>query len=156
MIDGVDSSRNVPGQSFPASVDEPVFVGSLLAIPRGAQARVLLADAAQAGHIEGRSEIRLHLASLVIQGRTYPVRSSYFEKVGASRGKRSAEVIGGGAAAGAVIGGIFGRGKGAAIGAGAGAGAGTAVQLSTKGAPVVVPSETRIDFVLRGPLVLNQ
>jgi len=38
--------------------------------------------------------------------------------------KKSAERIGGGAAAGAAIGAIAGRGKGAAIGAGAGAGAG--------------------------------
>src|SRR4051794_27346542 len=38
--------------------------------------------------------------------------------------KKSAERIGGGAAAGAAIGALAGRGKGAAIGAGAGAGAG--------------------------------
>jgi Protein kinase domain len=156
MIDSVDSSRDNPGASFQASVDEPVFVGSLMAIPRGASARVALANVAQAGHIEGRSEVRLHLISLNIHGRSYPVRSAFFEKVGASRGQRSAEVIGGSAAAGAVLGGILGHGKGAAIGAAAGAGAGTTVQMATKGASVFIPSETRIDFVLRGPIVLAQ
>ena len=156
MIGSVDSSRDNPGESFQASVDEPVFVGSLMAIPRGASARVALANVAQAGHIQGRSEVRLQLISLNIHGRSYPVRSTFFEKAGASRGKRSAEVIGGGAAAGAVLGGIFGRGKGAAIGAAAGAGAGTTVQMATQGAPVIIPSETRIDFVLRGPIMLTQ
>jgi hypothetical protein len=123
MMGNVDLSRDHPGASYEANVDEPVFVGSILAIPRGAPARVALANVAQAGHIQGRSEIRPHLTSLVIGGRSYAVRSSFFEKAGLSRGKLNGKVIGG-AAVGAALGGIFGRGKGAAVGAAAGAGAG--------------------------------
>jgi len=155
MMGNVDSSRDIPGASYEAKVDEPVFVGSIMAIPRGAPARVALANVAQAGHIQGRSEIRLHLTSLVIGGRSFPVRSSFFEKVGPSRGKLSGEVIGGGAAVGAAVGGIFGRGKGAAAGATAGAGAGTAAQMTSKGPPIIIPAETRIDFVLRSAILLG-
>ena len=84
------------------------------------------------------------------------MRSNLFEKQGGSRGKLSAEVIGGGAAVGAVVGGIFGHKKGAAVGAVSGAGAGTAAQMMTKGQAITIPSETRIDFTLRGPLNLSQ
>jgi hypothetical protein len=48
--------------------------------------------------------------------------SRYYEKKQTK--KKSAERIGGGAAAGAAVGALAGGGKGAAIGAGAGAGAG--------------------------------
>ena len=77
------------------------------------------------------------------------------QEKGASRGKRSAEVIGGGAALGALIGAIAGGGKGAAIGAAAGAGGGTAVQAMTHGQQVKIPSETRLDFTLHAPVAVT-
>ena len=55
---------------------------------------------------------------------------------------------------GALLGGIFGHGKGAAIGSIAGAGAGTAVQVSTKGQQVKIPSETKLDFTLKDPVTV--
>ena len=156
MIAGIDSSRSRIGEKFDASVDEPVMLGGAVVIPRGATARVALVNATQSGHIEGRPTISLELVALVFGGRSYAVRSNLFEEQGASRGKRSAEVIGGAAAAGAAIGGIFGHGKGAVTGAAAGAAAGTGVQYATKGAGVVIPSETRINFTLRTPINVAQ
>ncbi len=154
MIDSIDSSRDQAGQRFDASVDAPVLVDGRTVIPKGARARVLLASVAQAGHIEGRSGVKLQLISVTLHGAAHSVRSSVFEQQGSSRGKRSAVIIGGGAAVGAAIGGIFGRKKGAAEGAAAGAGAGTATQMVTKGQAVTIPSETRIEFTLRTPLTL--
>ncbi|HLG98061.1 MAG TPA: protein kinase [Bryobacteraceae bacterium] len=151
-ISPVDTSVNRPGERFDASVDEPIVVDGRVVVPRGASAKIVLANETQAGHIEGRNSVSLQLVALTFGGYNYPVRSSTFQQEGASRGKRSAEVIGGGAAVGAVIGGIFGHGKGAAAGAAAGAGAGTGAQYATKAAPVVIPSETRIDFTLRTPI----
>jgi hypothetical protein len=43
-----------------------------------------------------------------------------YTREGNSRGRRTAETVGGGAAVGALIGGLTGGGKGAAIGAGIG------------------------------------
>lgn len=156
MIDSIDTSRDHTGQSFAASIDSPVVVRGRVVVPRGANARVLLASSSQAGHIEGRSAVSLRLISVSIHGVGYPVRSSSFVKQGSSRGKRSAAIIGGGAAVGAAIGGIFGRKRGAAEGAVAGAGAGTGAQLMTKAEAVTVPSETRIDFILHSPIVLSR
>ena len=65
----------------------------------------------------GRSELGLELASIQFQGKTYNVVSSDVKQSGTSRGKQTAERVGGGAALGALIGAIAGGGKGAAIGA---------------------------------------
>ena len=55
---------------------------------------------------------------------------------------------------GAIIGAVAGGGKGAAIGAGVGAGGATAVQVLTKGEKLKIPSETKLEFTLRAPLVV--
>ncbi|HYX69800.1 MAG TPA: hypothetical protein VE825_11750, partial [Terriglobales bacterium] len=68
------------------------------------------------------------------------------------KGKRTAGVIGGGAAGGAIIGAIAGGGKGAAIGAGAGAAAGTAVAGGTGGKNINLSSESVLSFKLNQPV----
>jgi len=120
LINPVDSSRNHVGQKFDASIDVPVLSGNRTVIPAGANAKVLLAGVNQAGHIKGRSDVQLELVSVTIHGTPYPVKTSVFEQQGSSRGKRSAAIIGGGAAVGAAIGGVFGHKKGAAVGAASG------------------------------------
>jgi hypothetical protein len=151
-IDGIDSSTNHAGEVFKASLDAPIVVDNRVIVPAGADAYLKLVSASSAGRIAGRSELSLELASIVFQGKTYNVVSSDVKQSGASRGKRSAATIGGGAALGALIGAVAGGGKGAAIGAAVGGGAGTGVQVFTKGQQVKIPSETRLDFTLQQPL----
>jgi hypothetical protein len=151
-IDSIDSKMNQAGQIFKASLDAPVVVDNKVIVPAGADAYVKLVDAKSAGRVAGRSELGLELASIVFQGKTYNVVSSDVKQSGTSRGKQSAERIGGGAALGALIGAVAGGGKGAAIGAAVGGGAGTGVQVFTKGQQVKIPSETRLDFTLQQPL----
>jgi hypothetical protein len=155
MIDSIDSTRNRAGEEFTASLDAPLVLGDRVIASRGADARVRLSNAQSAGHITGRSELQLELVGLTIRGTTYTTESGYYEQHGGSRGQRSAETIGGGAVMGALIGGLLGHGKGAAIGSGVGAGAGTVAQVSTKGQQVKVPSETKLDFTLKQPLVVT-
>jgi len=150
-IDGVDSSKDRTGQVFKASLDAPIVVDERVIIPVGATAYLKLVNASSAGRMTGRSELTLALINVVFQGKTYNVSSSDVKQSGASRGKRTAATVGGGAALGALIGAIAGGGKGAAIGAGVGAGAGTGVQVFTKGQQVKIPSETRLDFTLQSP-----
>jgi hypothetical protein len=151
-IDSIDSSVNRPGQTFRASLDAPIVVGDRVVVPKGLNVNLKLVDASSAGKFKGRSELTVSLDSFTYQGRTYQVASSDVQEKGGSRGKRSAEVIGGGAVLGAIIGGLAGGGKGAAIGAGAGAGAGTVVQAVTHGEKVKIASETRLDFTLHDPV----
>jgi len=154
-IDSIDSSVNHPGQIFRASLDAPIVVGDEVVVPKGLNVYIRLADASSAGKFKGRSELTVELSSFTYQGKTYEVSSSDVQEKGSSRGKRSAAVIGGGAALGALIGGLAGGGKGAAIGAGVGAGTGTAVQAMTHGEQVKIPSETRLDFTLRDPVTVT-
>lgn len=154
MIDGIDSSRNRPGEEFAATVDSPVVVEDRVVIPRGSDARVRLVQATSAGHMTGRSELQLELVGLAVGGNTYAVESGKYTQRGASRGTRTAETVGGGAALGGLIGAIAGKGKGAAIGAAVGAGAGTAVQASTRGQQVKVAPETKLDFTLKVPFTV--
>jgi hypothetical protein len=150
-IDSIDSATNRAGQTFRASLDAPIVVDDQVIVPTGADTELKLVNASSAGRMAGRSELTLELSNIVFQGKTYDVHSSDVKQSGASRGKRTAETIGGGAALGALIGGIAGGGKGAAIGAAVGGGAGTGVQVFTKGQQVKIPSETRLDFTLQQP-----
>src|SRR6266481_495349 len=154
-IDSIDSKTNQAGQVFKASLDAPIVVDNRVIVPSGADAYVKLANAKSAGRVTGRSELSLELASVVFQGKTYNVVSSDVKQSGTSRGKQSAERIGGGAALGALSGAVAGGGKGAAIGAAVGGGAGTGVQVFTHGQQVKIPSETRLDFTLQQPLEIT-
>jgi hypothetical protein len=155
MIDGIDSSQNRPGEEFAASVDAPVVVDDHIVIRKGADARVRLVQAKSAGRMTGQSQLQVELVGLAIGAQTYAVESSAVEKTGASRGKRTAATVGGGAALGGIIGAIAGKGKGAAIGAAVGAGAGTAVQGATKGEQIQIPPETKLDFALKAPITVT-
>jgi hypothetical protein len=64
-------------------------------------------------------------------------------------------LIGGGAGAGALIGGLAGGGKGAAIGALAGAGAGTAGAALTGNKDIVIPAESMVNFHLTAPVTIT-
>jgi hypothetical protein len=154
MIDSVDSTTNQVGDQFHASLENDIVVNNVVVAPKGADVYGKLGTVKSAGTIQGQSELELELTSIRINGKLVPVSSGDYEVAGKSRGKQSAERIGGGAALGAIIGAIAGGGKGAAIGATVGAGAGTAVQVLTKGQQVRVPSETVLDFTLSAPLVV--
>ncbi len=151
MIDGVDSSKNHVGDVFHASLETDLTVGNSIVARKGTDVYGRLAEAKEAGHISGSSELQLELTRIVIDGKDYPVLSSDYTLQGKGRGKNTAEKVGGGAALGAIIGAIAGGGKGAAIGAGVGAGAGGAVQVLTRGQQVKVPSETLLEFRLQQP-----
>jgi hypothetical protein len=149
MIDGVDSQKNTVGQTFAASLDEPVRSpsGDML-IPRGADVVVKLVDSKESGKFTGRAELALSLASVKVNGRMVDLNTQTVTQESSSRGQRTAKVAGGTAAVGAIIGAIAGGGKGAAVGAAAGGAAGAGAEVVTKGQQVKIPSETRLTFVL--------
>ena len=155
MIDAIDSAKNHPGDEFAATLNSAVVVGDHVAFPQGSEVRVRLVEAKKSGHYKGSSQLELELTSITANGATYPVESGYYTLNGASRGKRTAETVGGGAVLGTLIGAIAGGGKGAAIGAGAGAATGAGVQAVTRGPQVKSPSETKIDFTLKSPVTVK-
>ena len=147
-IDSVDSAVNQVGDRFQSSLEEPLMVDGNLVAPRGTDVYGRLAESKESGTFTGRSELRLELTAIVVNGNTVPLVTGDYELTGASRGASTAKRTVGGAALGSIIGAIVGGGKGAAIGAGAGAGLGAASEIITKGDQVKVPTETLLDFTL--------
>src|SRR5262249_42010403 len=154
MIDSVDSKQNSVGDRFEASLDEDLVVDGTVVARRGASVYGRLAEVQGAGHLAGKSQLKLELTGIQINHVVQPIVTGDYELSGKSRGANTAKKVGGGAAVGALIGAIAGGGKGAAIGAGVGAGAGTAVQVLTQGEQVSVPSETLLNFKLQQPVTL--
>ena len=154
MIDGVDSERNTVGQTFAASLDEPVLIDGDTVIPRGADVVVKLVDDQESGKLAGRTTLTLDLMSVKVKGQTVDVNTQTVSEDSSSRGARTAKMVGGGAVLGGIIGAAAGGGKGAAIGLGSGAAAGTGAEILTKGQRVRIPSETRLTFVLENPVRL--
>jgi hypothetical protein len=154
MIDPVNSEQSRLGETFRASVDEPVMMDGQVVVPRGADALTKLVEDQQSGKIAGKTVLTLVLQQVLVNGRMIDLTSGDVSQSSGSRGARSAKVIGGTAALGAIIGALAGGGKGAAIGAGSGAAVGTGAEVLTKGQTVKIPSETRLTFTLQQPAQL--
>jgi hypothetical protein len=154
MIDAVNSETARLGQTFRASLDEPIFVNGQQVAGRGVDVLTKLVQDQQSGKIEGRTVLTMALVSINFNGQPVPVTSSDVKTESASRGARSAGVVGGGTALGAIVGALAGGGKGAAIGAVSGAAIGGGAEVLTKGQTVKIPSETRLTFRLQTPVQL--
>lgn len=154
MIDGISSEKNKPGDVFVALLEEPITQDNIEIVPKGADVRGRIANVESAGRVTGSAQLSLELTQIYVNNIPYSLTTSEYEEVGESRTGQSAKRAAGGAAIGALIGAIAGGGKGAAIGAGVGGGGATAVQVMTKGEKLNVPSETKLEFTLRAPLVI--
>jgi hypothetical protein len=157
--ENINSETARENQTFSAEVAENVIDNSTgrVLIPSGSDA-LLIIRKIDTGGITGTAEMAIDLHSVELGDRTYLVETSDVEQRGESgigANRRTAEIVGGGAAIGAIIGAIAGGGKGAAIGALGGAAAGTGVQILTRGKEVRVPAETILRFKVEQPLYLR-
>jgi hypothetical protein len=146
------SKTSTPGQTFTATVQEPVEVEGKVAIPKGARASGTVKDAKAAGRFKGGAVLSLTLTSIEIEGKEHQVQTSDASQVSTGKGKRTAVLVGGGAAGGAGIGALAGGGKGAAIGALVGAAAGAGGAGLTGNRDITLPAETALSFKLLQPL----
>jgi hypothetical protein len=152
MIDAVDSNVAHLGQTFRASVDEAVLINGQTVIPRGADALAKLVEDKQSGKFEGKTILTLALTDITINGQMIDTTTADVSRASSSRGARTAKVVGGATALGAIIGALAGGGRGAAIGAASGAAVGGTAEVLTKGQQVKIPSETRLTFTLQQPI----
>ena len=136
------------GDAFTATVSDDVVANGTVVIPRGARAGGTVVDAKALGHFKGGALLSVRLDRVHTRWGSYPVATTSIDRAEKGKGKRSAGFIGGGAAFGALIGGLAGGGKGAGIGALAGGGAGTAGTAFTGNKQIVLPAETMLTFRL--------
>jgi hypothetical protein len=150
--EAVGSKISTTGQSFTATLTSPVVVGGKTVIAPGAAARGTVVDAKPLGRFKGGAVLQIKLNSITVKGSERSIETSAVTRAEKGKGKRTAVLAGGGAAAGAVLGGIFGGGKGAAIGAASGGGAGVAGAAFTGNKNIVLPAESALSFKLESSL----
>jgi hypothetical protein len=157
LIETISSDKNHPGDTFTASLDEPLVVDGFVIAERGARVEGRIVDTTQAGRVKGLASFGLALTRLTTSdGQNIEISTDSFTKQGPESKGSDAAKIGGAAAIGAAIGAIAGGGKGAAIGAGVGGAAGTGGVMSTRGKPAVLPSETKLSFRLNNSVTITE
>lgn len=156
LIDPIDSEKNQVGDTFHATLNAPLNSDGEVAVPSGVEVTGHVVEVKSASKFAGQSVVVLQLDTLSSGGQTYNLQTDQYRKQGASRGKNTAEKVGGGAILGGIIGALAGGGKGAAIGAAAGAGVGGGVQAASKSQAIKLPSETVLNFTLQAPVEVVQ
>jgi hypothetical protein len=138
----INSGTAKTGQKFDANLTHDLVVNGKTLAKSGAPAKGKVTYVKSSGRLHDPGELALRLTSVQINGKMTPIATSAFRAKGKSHTKSNATKIGGGAAAGALIGGLAGGGKGALIGTAAGAGAGTGVAAATGKEEAVIHAET--------------
>ena len=153
----LSTERDRSGDTFAATLDQPLVVDGLVIAEKGARATGRVVDALEAGRVKGLAHLSIELTSLMTSdGQKVELRTTRFEKEGQASKTEDAQKVGIGAAIGAAIGAIAGGGKGAAIGAASGGAAGGGVVAATRGKPAVIPAETKISFRVEQPLTITE
>ena len=102
----LSSKTSQTGQTFLATLAQPVSVGGVTAIPARATVAGTVVTAKAKGKVKGEGELSLALTSITVRGQTYYIKTDVLNNTVQGKGKRTAKTTGGGAAGGALIGGI--------------------------------------------------
>lgn len=149
----LSSDRNQQGDTFTATLEQPLVVDGVIVAPRGATVIGRVTEAQKAGRVEGTSRLGVQITGLTLaDGQQVSIQSQMVNRNGPTSVGRDAAAIGGTTALGAAIGAGVGWGRGAAIGAGAGAAAGIIGVLLTRGKPTLIYPESVLTFQIAAPV----
>jgi outer membrane lipoprotein SlyB len=150
------SSKAGDGKTYNAQIETDIVGGDgKLLIPKGSPVELVVMETREKSGVRGAG-LRLGMRSVTVGNRTYLVISEELDRTtGLGANRRTAEMVGGGAALGTVIGAASGGGRGAVIGGLAGAAAGALAQILTQGNEVRIPAETVLQFRVDEPIVLQ-
>jgi hypothetical protein len=155
--EALSSARNQPGDTFLATLTQPLVIDGWVIAERGARVEGRVIDATPAGRVKGVSHLGISIVRLATaDGQNIRIRTEQYVKDGPASTGTDAAKIGGGAALGAIIGAIVGGGKGAGIGAGAGGAAGAGDVLLTRGKPAEIPVEARVSFRVQDAVTITE
>src|ERR1700757_5371828 len=124
----INSASAHVGQSFHANLVKDLVVNGKTIAKAGAPANGKVTYAKSSGRLHAPGEVTIRLTSIQLKdGKTLAVSTSGFNAKGKSHTKSNVTKIGGGAEAGALIGGLAGGGKGGLIRTAPGGGGGARV-----------------------------
>jgi hypothetical protein len=146
MIDRLSSEETQIGDTFAASLEEPITVNGRELYPKGANVSGRVVDVRKSGRLSEPGELDLVLTTVSTGRSAASISVEPLVMKGESHAKSNAGKIGGGAALGAIIAAIAGGGKGAAIGAGVGGAAGTGAAAASGKKAATVDSEAVLTF----------
>ena len=136
--EALSTSKNQSGDSFRATLDQPLVVDGFVIAERGARVEGRVAESDPGGRVRGVSHLALELVRLnTSDGQRVKLQTASFTKEGEKSLKKDATKVGIAAGIGAAIGAIAGGGKGAGIGA---AVAAPAASCTTTSAPRLTSS----------------
>ncbi len=158
--ENINADEQSVGRMYSAEIaNNVVGQNGQVLIPRGSPANVTVQNVSRGALGVGNNQVALALQSVTVNGHRYNVASNPTATQSGNRGiganKRTAEMTGGGALLGTVVGAIAGGGKGALIGAVVGGAGGATAQVLTRGKEVKVPAESLLTFRLDQPLMLQ-
>jgi hypothetical protein len=138
----LDSGTAKSGQNWSGTLVDDLVVKDKVVAPAGSRVKGAVSGVESSGRLSKPGTLALEVTS--VNG--IPVTTDMYAVDGEGHTKSNVTKIGGGAAVGALLGGIFGGGKGAAIGALAGGGAGTAGAAATGKKEAKIPAESTLTF----------
>jgi hypothetical protein len=156
MGNTIDTKTANNGDTFTGTLAHPVSVDGEVAIPSGAGVSGTVVDAKSPGRFKGAGALSVTLNSIVVGAQSINIDTSTYAQTVKGKGKRTAVMTGGGAGAGALIGGLAGGGKGALIGGLVGAGAGGAGSAFTGNKDLRIPAESVVTFKLSSPITVKR
>lgn len=142
----ISSGSAKVGDRFEGTLASNLVVGGRTVAKAGSPVRGKVTLAKSSGRLHAPGQLSLRLTSVEVNGKMLPIATGSYHLEGKSHTKSNVTKIGGGTAAGALIGGLAGGGKGALIGSAVGAGAGTGVAAATGKEEAVVPAEKTLSF----------
>jgi hypothetical protein len=143
------------GDSFTATLAEPLMIDDKLVAPRGAEVEGRVVNSDPGGRVKGVAILSVRLTQLRVGDRDVKINTGVIARRARTTKRKDATEVGIGAGIGAAIGAIAGGGQGAAIGAASGGAAGTGVVLATHGDPAVIGAETVLTFKLTAPVTVE-
>jgi hypothetical protein len=162
VADTISSRSAKPGQEFTASVvDDVRDAAGHVVIPAGSTVHGTIDAVKPAPNPNTPGTLTVSVSSVTIRGTSYPLAAHIdsLETVRKGRGVTTGDAakVGGGAAAGAILGRILGgNAKGTIIGGIVGGAAGAAVAVGTKTADIVLPKGAHINATLTQALAVKQ
>lgn len=145
----LSSETSRAGDSVTARVEGATDPSGRVALPGGTVLRGKVVDARQSGRVKGRARVSVDFDQIVVRGRTHALDASTITVEAPDDHGRDAKIVGGAAAAGALIGAIKDGKEGFAKGALIGGAGGTGAVLVTRGRDIQIPAGSRFTVTVK-------
>ena len=144
----IDSRAQGSGARFTAKLEADLAANDgVVVAKRGTNVYGQIAQAKQAGRLDGKSEMTILLTDIMIDNQLRPIQTSAVLAVTEGSGKSTVGRVGVGAAVGGIAKGSKGAKRGAAVG--------LASAALTTGNQINIPAGTLLEFILADHLVLQ-